>query len=242
MKQPALLLLPNLLDETASHELFLPKSVDQAVFSLDGLIAESEKGARYFLRRFTFPEGKTFREIPIQQLNEHTQEKQLNDLLKPILQGQCWGLLSDSGLPCLADPGASLILKARKAKIFITAYPGPSSLIYALMLSGLSAQHFTFHGYLPKEEGALIAQLQTIQLRSLKEGSTHLFIETPYRNRKLLTFLLKTLKEETLLSVAVDLTLSSQWVETGSIKEWKKASLPDIDKRPAVFVIRAKLS
>jgi 16S rRNA (cytidine1402-2'-O)-methyltransferase len=236
-----LFLLPNVLDEKASHQAFFPSSVDAAVGMIDGLIAESEKGARRFLSRFSFPPPKTFRDIPTQLLNEHTTQAQFEELLKPLLKGESWGLISDCGLPCLADPGAHLVLAARRKGVSIQAFPGPSSLIFALMLSGLSAQHFTFHGYLPKEGDELRAKITLMEKRSREEGSTHLFIEAPYRNEKLLTILLKELNNATLLSLAVNLSLPEQWVMTQMVSEWKKAGVPPIDKRPAVFLLRAHL-
>ncbi|MGE3535768.1 MAG: 16S rRNA methyltransferase, partial [Parachlamydiales bacterium] len=107
--RPVLFLFPNLLDEEGDHTQVLPKSVDAAVSQIHGLIAESEKAARRFLRRFQFEAPKTFRDIPIQLLNEHTADRQIDELLDPILKGQCWGLISDCGMPCLADPGSSLV-------------------------------------------------------------------------------------------------------------------------------------
>lgn len=236
--KPTLLLFPNVLNEETVHDRVLPKSVDEAVGRIDGLIAESEKGARRFLRRFAFEPPKTFRDIPIQLLNEHTTDKQLDELLVPILKGQCWGLISDCGVPCLADPGSNLVFKARKKGVAIDSFAGPSSILLALILSGLGAQRFTFHGYLPKEEGELHQAVKEMQKRSAQEKSTHLFIEAPYRNEKLLANLLKVLSDSTLLCVATDLTTSLQSVVTKSVKEWKSSPIPQIDKRPTVFLLR----
>lgn len=233
-----LLLLPNLLDPEGTHHRFLPASVDQAVARLDGIIAESEKQARAFLRRFAFPAPKTFREVPIRLLNEHTKEAEVEALLEPLLRGECWGVVSDAGLPCLADPGALLVSRARRRGIAIEAFVGPSSLVLALQLSGLPAQAFAFHGYLQKEEAALIKQLQMLEKRSAQERATQLFIEAPYRNQKMLGRLLGTLREETLLCVAWDLTMPTQGVISQSVQLWKKQpQLPSIDKRPAVFLL-----
>ncbi|MBS0652537.1 MAG: SAM-dependent methyltransferase [Verrucomicrobia bacterium] len=236
--KPTLFLFPNVLDEEGDHSRVLPKSVDEAVAQIDGLIAESEKPARRFLRRFAFEAPKTFRDIPIRLLNEHTPDKQIDELLEPILKGQRWGLISDCGMPCLADPGSNLVFKARQKGIAVETFAGPSSVLLALVLSGLSGQHFTFHGYLPKEEPLLIKAIQEMQKRSAQEKSTHLFIETPYRNQKLLAQLLKTLHDNTQLCVATDLTAPGQEVSTRSVREWKKSPMPEIDKRPTVFVLR----
>lgn len=237
-----LYLFPNLLDEAGDHTLVLPASVNAAVAQIDGLIAESEKAAYRFLRRFAFAPPKTFREIPIQLLNEHTEQKKLNDLLTPILQGQTWGLISDCGMPCLADPGSNLVFKARQKGIAIKTFTGPSSILLALVLSGLGGQRFTFHGYLPKEEPLLIKAVQEMEKRSAKELSTQLFIETPYRNEKLLATLLKTLSDTTFLCIATDLTTEKEEVATATVAQWKKKGAISLDKRPTVFLINSRLA
>lgn len=238
-KKPLLLLFPNVLDEEGLHDPVLPKSIDEAVPQIDGLIAESEKAARRFLRRFAFAPPKTFRDIPIRLLNEHTPEQQIDELLAPLIKGECWGLISDCGMPCLADPGSDLVFKARRKGIAIQTFAGPSSILLSLVLSGLGGQRFTFHGYLPKEEEGLLKAIQEMQRRSSQEKSTHLFIEAPYRNEKLLSQLLKTLQDSTLLCLATDLTAPTQEVATKSVGEWKRSSPPQIDKRPTVFLLRA---
>src|SRR5262249_13098213 len=144
-----LFLLPNLLDETLAWEPFLPASVAAAVQSLDGLIAESEKEGRRYLRRFVNHERMAA--TPIRLLNEHTQPKEIGELLEPLIRGERWGLISDAGLPCIADPGAPLVLLAHEKKIRVETFSGPSSIVMALQLSGLSGQRFAFHGYLPRE-------------------------------------------------------------------------------------------
>ncbi len=237
--KPILYLFPNLLDEEGDHSRVLPRSVDEAVSQIHGLIAESEKSARRFLRRFAFAAPKTFRDIPIQLLNEHIPDRQLNELLDPILKGQNWGLISDCGMPCLADPGSNLVFKARQKGVTIETFAGPSSIVLTFVLSGLGGQNFTFHGYLPKEEPFLSKAIQEMQKRSGQEKSTHLFIETPYRNHKLFSLLLKILSDNTQLCIATDLTAPKQGVATKSVREWKKSPMPDIDKRPTVFALRS---
>ena len=237
-KNPRLILLPNVLnDEQLSLQSSFTADVIALVPRLDGLIAESEKGGRLYLKRFTFPEGKTFRDIPIRVLSEHTKESEVIDLVTPIIQGQVWGLVSDAGLPCLADPGAKLVYLARQKGIELEAHMGPSSIILALMLSGLGAQKFCFEGYLPKESSELIQAIKLLEQRALKEGSTHIFIETPYRGAQLLERLISTLQEKMKLSISLDLTLPTQLVITKTIKEWRKDPKIDIQKRLAVFVV-----
>jgi 16S rRNA (cytidine1402-2'-O)-methyltransferase len=233
-----LCLFPNLLAPLESHTAYLPASIDGAVSEICALIAENEKEGRHFLRRFTF-NGRTFRDIPIHLLNEHSTEGDRKTLLKGIVQGGKWGLVSDCGMPCLADPGADLVLMAREKGIPIETFSGPSSILFALVLSGLGGQHFTFHGYLPKEENPLIQELKRIEKISAKEKSTHLFIETPYRNQRLLEKIVLELHPQTWLSVACDLTLPSQFVQTKPLNDWKKNPLPDVNKRPAVFLLKS---
>lgn len=225
-----LYLLPNLLNENLEHDPFLPLSVGKVVSSLDGMIAESERNACRYMKRFT----ERFREIPVRLLNEHTQE--IDSLIGPLQRGEKWGLISDTGLPVLADPGARLIRRLHTLKVPIETLPGPSSLVYALQLSGLPAQEFTFHGYPPKDEKALREKLRT-----LPKDQTHLFIEAPYRTDKFLKNLIHNLQGESDLSVSWNLTLPSQGVKTEKIAQWKKA-IPSLGKVPAVFVIKGKKS
>ncbi|MBI3211843.1 MAG: SAM-dependent methyltransferase, partial [Simkania negevensis] len=222
MKFPGLFLLPNLLYSELEHHDFLPPRTDKLVSHLDGLIAESPKGGRAFLKRFTFPEGRSFREVPIAILNEHTTKEEKKALVEPLKRGESWGMISDCGLPSLADPGADLVFEVRKLGIPIEVILGPSSLILALLHSGLGGERFAFHGYLPREIEPLKEKLLALEKRSLKEGETELFIEAPYRTEKLFYILLETLSPETFLSLSLDLSLPTQMVSTKKIKEWRK--------------------
>lgn len=235
MSKPALLLLPNLLGEGLQAEMFLPASVFKAVGSIDGLIAESEKGGRRYLSYF---ETKMpIREIPITLLNEHTRHEDLDFILEPIIAGQRWGLVSDAGLPCIADPGSQLVARAKQRGILVQAFVGPSSLMLAMMLSGLSAQKFFFQGYLEKEKDKRQAQIKQLAIQSKKEKALQVFIEAPYRNKALFEDLLSSLPDECMLSVAWDLTLPTQGVMTQNIDQWKRCTPPQIEKKPAIFLI-----
>jgi 16S rRNA (cytidine1402-2'-O)-methyltransferase len=237
-KKAALLLLPNLLGDLPHHEIFLPPSVDKAVVSLDGLIAESVKGGRRYLSRFKMEKAPHL--VPLALLNEHTKDDEIDFLLEPMRKGERWGLVSDAGIPCLADPGAVLVRRASQLGIKVQAFVGPSSITMALMLSGLQGQRFTFHGYLPRETEALKAQLRGIEAASKRENSTHIWIETPYRNGKMIEAALEALAPETLFCVAGSLTLPEQKVMTWEIGVWKKyQSLPKFDEDPAVFLLQA---
>ncbi len=238
-----LILLPNVLHEGESDlSLLFPPAVEKKVCSLQGLIAENEKEARRYLKRFTFPEGRSFRDIPLKLLNEHTKKEELADLLAPIMQGEVWGLISDAGLPCLADPGAHLVLLARQKGVLVEAICGPSSIFLALMLSGLGAQNFTFHGYLPREENLLKPRIKALEKESELEGRTQLCIEAPYRGQSLMQVLIQELKPNTLLSVCVHLTAPDQEIHTFSVQQWRKNPPLDMQKRPAIFLFSAQKS
>lgn len=232
--KPALLLLPNVLGECKHHEMFLPSSVGKAVETLDGLIAESEQGGRRYLSRFQTK--KPVQAIPIALLNEHTPEDHLDFLLEPIIKGERWGLVSDGGLPCIADPGSQLVRRARQRGITIQAFVGPSSIFLALMLSGFSGQHFAFKGYLEKDPEKRKRHIQQLEKNS-RYGETQIFIEAPYRNQHALQSIVDTLSDDTLLCVAWDLTEATQGVLSQSIAIWKKSPLPNINKKNAIFLI-----
>jgi 16S rRNA (cytidine1402-2'-O)-methyltransferase len=231
----ALLLLPNVLGETRHHEPFLPSSVDKAVVSLDGLFAESEQGGRRFLS--LFPTEKPVHLIPIALVNEHTPDADLDFFLQPLTQGERWGLVSDAGMPCIADPGYKLVRRARQLGIPVQAFIGPSSITMALMLSGLPGQRFSFRGYLPKGPAERIAELRKLEQASQAAQATQIFIEVPYRNTNVLADCLQTLKDDTWLCVAWDLTLPSQGVVSMPISQWKRTQLPNLEKRAAIYLL-----
>ncbi len=233
--KPALLLLPNLLGEHRHHELFLPASVDKAVSTLDGLIAESSTGGRRFLTRFQTK--KPANQVPIALLNEHTKDEDLDFLLEPITKGERWGLVSDSGLPCVADPGAKLVNRARKLGIVVQAFSGPSSIMMSLMLSGFPGQHFTFHGYIDKEPEGRKKAILKMEKTAKETHYTQIFIETPYRNQHTYQTLISALADQTQLCVAWDLTLPTQGILSQSVAIWKKSPEPNLEKKNAIFLI-----
>lgn len=230
--KPALLLLPNLLADVKHHQPYLPASVDDAVASIDGLIAESETAGRRYLGRFETK--KPARDIPIAIYNKNTPKEDLDFLLDPIRKGERWGYVTDAGLPCIADPGCELVFRAKKLGIIVQAFVGPSSLMLALMLSGLPAQEFSFHGYLPAEEAGRIKAIRQFA----KTPVTHIFIETPYRNGYTLQGFLDSLSEETLLCVASELTSTQQSVVTQTVAQWKKSPLPNLEKKAVLFLFK----
>lgn len=237
MSTAALLLLPNLLGEQRHHELFLPPSVDRAVVSLDGLIAESEGGGRRFLGHFKT--DRPAHEIPLAVMRADASLEDIDFFLEPITKGERWGLVSDAGLPCVADPGAALVRRARQRGIAIQAFVGPSSVMLSLMLSGLPGQRFSFLGYLAKDSDERHHELVSLQQTSREQNATQIFIEAPHRNRATLEGVVAGLSESTWLCVAWDLTLSTQGIVVQPISKWRKMPLPNIEKKPAIFLVYA---
>lgn len=223
-----LYLLPNLLDETLPLEPFLPISVNEAVHQIQGLIAESEKAARRYLRKFLSHDEMA--KMPLALLNEHT--KECAALLDPIKRGERWGLISDAGLACLADPGSDLVWLAHQAGLAIETFVGPSSIVMALQLSGFSGQQFSFHGYLPKDAEPLQKKIKELE----KAAGTQIWIEAPYRSAKMLDLLKSTLQSTTRLCVAANLTLPNQKVVSQTVAQFRKNPLV-LEKEPVVFLM-----
>jgi 16S rRNA (cytidine1402-2'-O)-methyltransferase len=214
----------------------LPASALETVRTLESFVVENEKSARAFLSGVKMP--RPLPELSLATLDEHTAPAEIPSLLKPLREGRSLGLLSEAGCPAIADPGAALIEAAHREGFRVVPLIGPSSLVLALMASGLEGQRFAFCGYLPREKDDRERRIREIEKRSRAEKETQLFIETPYRNDALLASLLQSCSEQTRLCVAVDLTLPSETIQTKSIHEWKTARL-EIGKRPAVFLLYA---
>lgn len=233
-EKPALLLLPNLLGEQRYTDVFLPSSVAKAILSLDGLIAESETEGRRYLKRYETK--KAVMDTPIALFNEHVPDDHIDFLLEPILKGERWGLVSDAGLPCIADPGAKLVHRARQRGLQVQAFVGPSSILLALMLSGLPGQKFNFNGYLNREPEKRESELQHLIKLAKNELSTQIFMEAPYRNQHTLKATITALPKNAWLCVAWDLTLPTQGVICQTIQSWEKSTLPNLEKKPAIFL------
>ncbi|NGX56184.1 MAG: Ribosomal RNA small subunit methyltransferase I [Candidatus Anoxychlamydiales bacterium] len=227
-----LYLLPNTLDDDYDISS-LSLNLKDIISTLDAIICESRKVAIRYLLKFLKREEAN--NLPIYTLNEHTKKEELDELLSLISKKKV-GLLSDAGLPCIADPGSSLVFLANKNNIKVKASFGPSSIFLSLMLSGLNSQKFYFHGYLPKQEDLLIKKLKKIEKEILLEHSSQVFIETPYRSDRLLKFILSNIDENVYLSISINLTKKDEKVITKKIREFKKINLI-INKNPAVFVL-----
>ncbi|WMJ07814.1 SAM-dependent methyltransferase [Nitrosomonas sp. sh817] len=212
----------------------LPAAVQQCVAGLSHFIVEHPKTARQFLKQIGCEQP--LQALQMQILNEHTPSKDLPGLLQPLLAGHDVGLLSEAGCPAVADPGAELIRLAHKNNIAVMPLVGPSSILLALMASGLNGQCFAFHGYLPVESAARVQKIMELEKLSASLQQTQIFIEAPYRNQKLLEQLVSVCRDTTDLCIASHLTFSSEMIATRTAKEWRK-NLPDINKIPTIFLL-----
>ncbi|MBK6619223.1 MAG: SAM-dependent methyltransferase [Nitrosomonas sp.] len=214
----------------------LPADVQRRLSTIRHFVVEHPKTARYFLKQINgLP---PLASLELAELNEHTAAKMLPDLLLPLLNGWDVGLLSEAGCPAIADPGAALVRLAHQQNIQVVPLVGPSAILLALMASGLNGQHFCFHGYLPVPQDERDQKILQIEKRSRQENETQIFIETPYRNLRLLEALLCCCNAQTQLCLACNLTLTNEYVSTRTVGEWRQNSLPVIHKQPAVFLLQ----
>jgi 16S rRNA (cytidine1402-2'-O)-methyltransferase len=231
-----LFLLPAWLSEDTPPEAVVPARVLDRIRALDTFIVENAKSARAYLAACGHP--RPLREIAMAELNEHTPAARVPALLESVIAGKDAGLLSDAGLPAIADPGALLVAAAHARAITVVPHVGPSSILLALMASGLEGQRFRFHGYLPAESAARRTRLGQLEAHSAKEAETQIFIETPYRNDALLADIVQSCRGATRLAVAAGLTSPSEWIRMDTIDAWRK-NTPAIGKRPAIFLLLA---
>ena len=236
-----LFLIPNTLGETEALSSVLPEQVQQITSQLDYFVAENAKTARAFLKLVNANHVlvKPLQEIQISELNVNTPAAALQGLLAPLLAGRDGGLVSEAGVPAVADPGADLVRLAHQHNIPVRPLVGPSSLLLAVMASGLNGQSFAFNGYLPTDAAQRTARIKELEQRSRKERQTQLFIETPYRNAAMLEALVTACAPGTLICVATDLSLVSETIRTMSAAQWKSAKAPDFHKKPTVFLLLA---
>lgn len=245
-----LYLIPNTLgptEATGSNMLahIIPDEVQTITARLDYFIAENAKSARAFLKlvAITHPLAKALQEIQIAELNVNTEAAALPALMAPLLAGRDGGLVSEAGVPAVADPGANLVRLAHASGVKIKPLVGPSSLLLAVMASGLNGQSFAFNGYLPTDPAQRAQRIKLLEERSRHEKQTQLFIETPYRNAALLDALVAACRPNTMLCIATDLSLASETIFTKTIAQWKNdlitGKAPNFHKRPSVFLILA---
>lgn len=229
-----LYLIPSPLGPASTGDI-LPAGVQARVRALRYFIAEHPRTARAFLKEIDL--GTPLAGVRIATLNEHTPPEALDALLEP-LGAEDGGLLAEAGAPAVADPGAGLIRLAHARGLRVVPLVGPSAVLLALMASGLEGQRFAFHGYLPIDKAELARRLREHEAESRRLRQTQIFIETPYRNDRLMAALARVCEPATLLCVATDLTLASESVRTAAIAEWRRAPSA-IGKRPTVFLLLA---
>jgi 16S rRNA (cytidine1402-2'-O)-methyltransferase len=245
-----LYLIPNTLGPTdaiagCGLEQVIPDEVQAITAKLAYFVAENAKTTRAFLKTVAQvrPLARPLQEIRIAELNINTADAALPALLEPLLQGEDAGLVSEAGVPAVADPGANLVRLAHERGVRVRPLVGPSSLLLAVMAGGLNGQSFAFNGYLPTDAAARQKRIRELEDRSRKDRQTQLFIETPYRNAALLEALAGSCQPATLISVATDLTLATETIRTQPAAGWKRdiagGRLPDFHKKPTVFSLLA---
>jgi 16S rRNA (cytidine1402-2'-O)-methyltransferase len=229
-----LYLIPSALGE-ADPAAFVPALNCDIIRSLRFFIVEDVRTARRFIR-LILPDAD-IDSLTFFTLNKHTRPEELPDFLQPLGEGHSVGLLSEAGCPAVADPGADIVALAHKKNIHVKPLVGPSSILLAVMASGLNGQSFAFNGYLPVDDAQRTKAIRTLERRANDENQTQLFIETPYRNNRMMQSLIHTCRPATRLCIAANLTADDEFVRTLSIAEWKKTALPDLQHRPCIFGI-----
>ncbi|MDG1058929.1 MAG: SAM-dependent methyltransferase [Flavobacteriaceae bacterium] len=228
-----LYLIPSPLGENAPMEV-LPLTVRKVIGEVTHFIVENEKDARRFIKRISPKKDQSL--LQLYPLNKFTSPEEILTYLDPIQEGITMGVISDAGCPGVADPGAEIVKMAHRKNIVVRPLVGPSSILLALMSSGLNGQNFAFNGYLPIDKSKRQKEIKKLEKKSFDYNQSQLFIETPYRNDQLLQDLLKTLDRNTEVCVACDISLPSEYIKTFTVKQWKKIKL-ELHKRPAIFVI-----
>ncbi len=232
-----LFLVPSWLSEDTAPQDAVPARVLERVRGLTHFVVEDAKSARRYLAACGHPQP--MRALAFAELNEHTPPDSVPGLLAPLLEGHDVGLLSEAGLPAVADPGALLVAAAHAQGIRVVPLVGPSSIMLALMASGLDGQRFRFLGYLPVDAAARRARIGELERDSARGGGTQVFIETPYRNDALLADLLAHCRPATRLAVAAELTSEREWIRCDRIDAWKARPAAPVGKRPAIFLLLA---
>ena len=228
-----LYLIPTTLGESNPDDV-LPQTVKRAIQFIDHYIVENEKTARKCIKN-VLP-GKVQSSLILSTLNKYTEIAEHNEMLKPCFKGINVGLMSEAGCPGVADPGAAIVKLAHEKGIQVVPLVGPSSILLAMMGSGMNGQSFAFNGYLPIDKSDKKAALKNYEKFSHDKNQSQIFIETPYRNNKLLEDLLQTLQPSTHLCIAADITLPTEYIKTFRVADWKKVTV-DLHNRPTIFIV-----
>ncbi len=227
-------LIPTTLGDTEPLEV-LPISIKRAVENIDYYVVENEKTARRFIKKIA--PRKSQPSLHLELLNKYTEEAAIPTFVNPCFEGKNIGILSEAGAPGIADPGAAVVKVAHEKGIQVVPLVGPSSILLALMASGMNGQNFAFNGYLPIDTRERKSAIKRLEKVSKETSQSQLFIETPYRNDKLLADLSKNLSPDTLLCIACDITLPTEYIVTQRVSEWKQHPL-ELHKRPAIFIVQ----
>ena len=228
-----LYLIPTTLGNNEPLEV-LPILVKKVVEEIDYYIVENEKSARRFIKKIT--PRKSQSSLKIFVLDKYTGVIESKTFLNPCIKGYNVGLLSEAGVPAIADPGASVVSQAHQKNIRVVPLVGPSSITLAMMSSGLNGQNFAFNGYLPIDKSERKKSIKELEKLSKLKNQSQIFIETPYRNEKLFNDLIRSLTPSTFLCIAVDITLSNEFIKTLTVADWKNQNI-DLQKRPCIFII-----
>jgi 16S rRNA (cytidine1402-2'-O)-methyltransferase len=238
MKQISLLgklyLIPTTLGETENPFDVLPQTIKRSIELMDYYIVENEKTARKFIKSIC-PE-KVQASLKLSALNKHTQKSEYSEMIQACLEGINVGLMSEAGCPGVADPGAVIVKLAHEKGIQVVPLVGPSSILLAIMASGMNGQSFAFNGYIPIDASEKKSALKGLEKLSMDKNQSQIFIETPYRNNKMLDDILNALHPETHLCVAADITLPTEYIKTMRVVNWKKTKV-DLHNRPTIFII-----
>jgi 16S rRNA (cytidine1402-2'-O)-methyltransferase len=228
-----LYLIPTTLGDNDPLEV-LPATVKSVIENTNTFIVENDKTARHFIKKIS-PE-KSQPSLKLFQLNKYTEVSELPTFLEPCLNGVNIGLLSEAGCPGVADPGADIVSLAHQRNIKVIPLVGPSSILMAMMSSGMNGQKFAFNGYLPIDKSERKSEIKRLERLSFEHNQSQIFIETPYRNNKMLEDLYSILEQNTKVCVACDITLPTEFIKTQSANAWKK-NIVDLHKRPTIFII-----
>jgi 16S rRNA (cytidine1402-2'-O)-methyltransferase len=228
-----LYLIPTSLGE-CSFDKILPAQNTQIVTDLKHFVVEDVRTARRFLKKAN--PAIEINDLTFYVLNQHTTPEELSSFLSPMFAGHDLGVLSEAGCPAIADPGADVVAMAQKNNFTVVPLVGPSSILLSLMASGFNGQSFAFVGYLPIQPADRAKMLRKLENRAYTENQSQIFIETPYRNMKMLEEILQVCQPNTRLCIAVDITLETEFIKTKTVKEWK-TQLPELSKRPCIFLI-----
>lgn len=228
-----LYLIPNVLVLETGQDIMAPV-VKNVIAATSHYLVEDFRTARRYISSLKL--GVNLEEVHLEKLDKKTPELQLKKLLAPLLKGHDVGILSEAGCPGIADPGANAVALAHKLGIKVVPLPGPSSMFMALMGSGFNGQSFTFNGYLPIDRKDRVQAIKELEAKSIKENTTQMFMETPFRNNRMLEDILANLSSNTLLCIASNITGTDELIQTKKIADWRKKH-PDLHKIPAVFLI-----